>query len=739
MVAINNQQLSHLKYRKEMKTKILFSAALAVAALTGCSDDQLAVNGEGRLMLSAAINTEIRESRTTTEDELGGQCNIWISKDDQGVVRKYEGISSIPADGITLTTGHYTAEAWAGDSVSASFEDRWFKGRQEFDIVADQATPVTVQCKIANVVAAVKYDSSINDVLKDYVLTVKNKRGSLVFEGEDARDGYFMMPQNDTDLEWELSGTLISNGSTFTKTGVIKNVQPTTRYTINVKHSDSDIEIGGAFFSIVIDESMIESEHTVMIVAAPVIKLISGDISEVCYYEQGKVGRKSFFITATAALSKVELKSDIFKDYIPALGGDDFDLRSKYLGDDVIATLKEGGVTYDYEYDSDEDQSWIRVNLNEELLNQLPDGSYSVSVTAEDANERSASAVFNFVVSNATVTTDAVNEAEVWSDEVTLSATVLNTNDTGYGFYYRESPYTRAANDWTFVAAEISNGKMVAKLTNLKPNTTYEYYAATDSYQSQEVISFTTYPQSQEQLQNASFENWNTSSTPYLVYASGDDMFWDTGNHGSSKAGINLTTPCSDAQYVHSGTYSAKLASQKATVFGIGKFAAGNMFIGKYLKTDGTDGVLGWGRPFTSKPKALKVWVRYEQGSVIEASSSAPLKVGDPDQGQIYIALLDGTTTTAEGENWPIVIRTKSSNRNLFDSQASNVLGYGEYVFTTSTAGDGLIQIEIPINYYEGKTAKIANIAVVASASRYGDYFTGGNSTMYLDDFELVY
>ena len=43
----------------------------------------------------------------------------------------------------------------------------------------------------------------------------------------------------------------------------------------------------------------------------------------------------------------------------------------------------------------------------------------------------------------------------------------------------------------------------------------------------------------------------------------------------------NLTTPSTD--YVHSGTYSARLESKKVIV----KFAAGNLFAGKYLDTKG--------------------------------------------------------------------------------------------------------------------------------------------------------
>ena len=125
-------------------------------------------------------------------------------------------------------------------------------------------------------------------------------------------------------------------------------------------------------------------------------------------------------------------------------------------------------------------------------------------------------------------------------------------------------------------------------INGLKPGTTYEYQAICDGFTS--AISTTT-TEAGRQLENAGFENWSSSTKPQLVYADGGEMFWDSGNHGSKMAGVDLTTP--DSSIKHSGNYSAKLASQKASVLGLGKFAAGNIFVGKYIKTDGTDGILG--------------------------------------------------------------------------------------------------------------------------------------------------
>lgn len=200
----------------------------------------------------------------------------------------------------------------------------------------------------------------------------------------------------------------------------------------------------------------------------------------------------------------------------------------------------------------------------------------------------------------------------------------------------------------------------------------------------------------------------------------------------------NITEQATDLK--HSGNSSIKLSSQFVGVGGlIGKFAAGNVFIGKYLATDGTDGVLGWGRPFTARPTALRFWVKYTP-AVVDRTSSNPdnVKNGDMDKGIIYIALVDGTKTSYNNEAWPFVVKTKSSEQSLFKKDDEQVIAYGEHIFTEATAGEGLIEVTIPLDY-KRTDVRPSNIILVASASKMGDYFTGGPSVMYLDDMELIY
>ena len=115
---------------------------------------------------------------------------------------------------------------------------------------------------------------------------------------------------------------------------------------------------------------------------------------------------------------------------------------------------------------------------------------------------------------------------------------------------------------------------------------------------------------------------------------------------------------------------------------------------------------------------------------------------GDPDIGSIFIVLGNWPGETYGGETWPVIVRTNyktPGSAQLFDVNSEYIIGYGEKDFTSSTEGEEMIEFIIPVEY-RFTFRKPTAIIIVASSSKYGDYFSGGTgSTMWLDDFELVY
>ena len=100
---------------------------------------------------------------------------------------------------------------------------------------------------------------------------------------------------------------------------------------------------------------------------------------------------------------------------------------------------------------------------------------------------------------------------------------------------------------------------------------------------------------------------------------------------------------------------------------------------------------------------------------------------GEPDTASIYIALTDWEQQ--------FEIRTNPKNRQLFDPKDDAVIAYGalQYGYDVPEYTEFTIDLE-----YRSTSRVPRYIVIVASASKYGDFFTGGaTSTLWLDELQL--
>lgn len=728
-----------------MKQNIKSLGLLAVAAssmmLAGCSADDLfgPRDGEGTLSLTASIGNDVKVVSRADADQLradyGESLLLWITKPGEGPVRQYNGIDNVPTDPVTLHSGSYVAEAWAGDSVAASFDKKYFKGYTPFEITNGNSTAVEVKCNIANVVVSLSFDESVDAALKSWTVTVANGEESITYEGHDARKGYFMMPKkaDNEKLTLTLEGTT-PNGDAYSQTADIEAPKGGYEYKVNFSHTPGSFNDGGAFFTITVDETEIVVEDELVITLAPEIFGIDFDIAQEQAAATGEMGRKCVFISAVDRLSSLTIESANLQHY---LGGSTADVFS--LSESALARLAAAGINFMTYKNEAGEVNRVRVNFEADFTNNLVSGLHTFKFIAGDngdGTEKTSEATLSLRLSNAAV--ELQEATDVSYTTTTFVATIVKPDElTGnVGFNYRE----KGAADWTFVAGTNNGTTLTATVDNLKFGTPYEYCAVAGGYTSPAKELTTLTP---PQLPNASFEQTSTARDKALMFsADPNDFYWDSGNHGSQKMSKNVTEVTT--KYFHSGKQGLCLHSQFVG-FGsyAGQFAAGNIFVGKYLATEGMDGVLGWGRPFNCpiRPKALKVWARYEPVNITHDDTSALPSVskGDPDNGIVYIALVTDQTMSYNSESWPQIVKTSSSSRQLFNPSGSNVVAYGEHVFTSATTEPGLVEITIPLNDVNPNLT-VSNIIIVASASRYGDYFVGGNgSLLYLDDFELVY
>lgn len=713
-----------------------------------CKEDRDLAGEDGSLQLSVGMSDKINiASRTLSSEEqtqLEDECKIRIYS-EKALVRKYEGTDNVPAS-IPLMSGSYSVRVTAGDSVAASFEQRFFEGKKDFVIAKGESSEVEVACAIANTVVAFTWDESLQEVFKgDCQVTVTSATGELVYSSTNAdAKGYFNLPADNRKLTCKFTATKLNDGGTYELVKELTDVQAATLYNLTWKYASIEQgATGGALVALDVNEEPLSEMSTIITIKQrPVVLLKDADnkeydLAQPMYVETNTSAAYYLVISTSSPLKSAVLQNDKFTEFgLPVnsmdlmnLGGQDATIEA--AGISLIApqsAMLTGG-------------TW-KILFSADLVAKMTaqEGRIVTKLTAIDDNNKQREVTWNLVASNATVVTTEAIPYEIWASKATLHGKVTGTLAATPKFQYRVKS---SGASWTTVDADLAESTFSKEITGLTPGTIYEYQAMDGTQASSVTCEFTT--EAAFQPENAGFE-FISGSKPTLIYGDKQQMWWDTGNHGSSKAnGPDVTV--ADKTVKHSGNQSVLLSSKVAGVPGLfTKFAAGNLFVGDYLRTDGTDGVLGWGRPCYSRPTALRVWVRYEPGTVNQGSGKKITK-GETDKGIIYIAVGDWSGQEDKGQKWPFIVKTKDAS-SLFSAQkgtysGDGIIGYGEKTFDEAyNDGENLKELIINLDYdnFGGYQRKPTSIIIVASSSKFGDYFEGSDtSKMWLDDMELIY
>lgn len=744
-----------------IKYIILPGAVLgATALLQSCAmEAPFGEGGEGSLSINTEINGETKQTRAENNldnaeyvQSLRDKCVVFI-ENSRGVMRKYKGLSTIPAS-IKLSSGQYVCNAWTGDSVAASFDSKFYRGQQPFEIIENESTSVSMKCNIANVVVSVDAASVAGTGLQNPKITFTSSRGSLEFDETMFADnkGYFMIPSPQDTKNYTAENRTITvniegtteDGQAYSKESKIQNVERAHEYQIALSADKPSIDEGGALIQLIIKDIPI-IDDTVEIFPAPIVKGYGFDIAEQLVNTDRTFNDQKLYICEYKGTKSVQVGfSENFTDMA------DGDL----LNNTYVEQLSAKGITVERQNSKDAESGVdvyeIYVTFPAAFLNTLPSSSaqYTVAITATDSRNLVTAASLRIANSNDAiekiddVIADPAPDAEtapmaVLATKATLTGTLYNADAARYGFKYRKA----GESAWNVAVATGASGAprrtrankgsaYSVTLSGLEAGTTYEYKAFADDFESTNIQTFTT--ESKYIIPNASMEEWSTylNGNKNIVFPGlgSEPTVWDSGNEGAALASETISDKSSDMK--HSGSYSARLESKY--VFNL-KMAAGNVFLGDFVKIDGMDGVLSLGRPYNgSHPAKLRVWANYRPSSDMKGTGVSNYLPDGIDNGQIYVALTDE----------PIEIRTNKNNQKLFSTDDPHVLAYGQVTWTANFGPDGdLEQVEIPIEYFDrAYTTKATHLVVTCCASKFGDFYVGGKgSVLYLDDFELVY
>lgn len=350
-------------------------------------------------------------------------------------------------------------------------------------------------------------------------------------------------------------------------------------------------------------------------------------------------------------------------------------------------------------------------------------------------------------------------------------------------FKYRKSgeeQWIDTKENW-YASAEVNSpfnryeqGYVKAVIRGLEPNTKYEVQGwantQTESGLSEipsKIFEVTTAPL--YQIPNSQMEEWgkftnNQQLLPtgeagpcWYPFSSVQHMFWGTGNPGGTSLGekFNLTYPAyksdnpDNVPSDSTGNISAYMGSQN--VLNV-KFAAGNLFVGYYGETLGTNAKVYFGRQIDQniKPVALRFKVKYSRGGINyvnskPASSAAEYHIGSkqikivggqPDLAKVFLCLTDWKESHCV---------YSADETTFFDPRTAagvNGLGY----FDSDNNPEMVVEhtnewhtMTLPIEYVNPEIVPSC-LVLTFTCSGYGDYFTGSDASwMFVDDIELLY
>ena len=686
--------------RKIFNIAICALFALLSAACNKVDEPMLDMaENEGVLALNISMPQSSRN--TTALPDLPFELKIYryadAEKSTKELVRKYTALNEIP-EYVWLVKDNYMVQIKIGNRELATFTEKYYVGTSDFTIVPGEIANVTVTGNMVNIPVEVAYDATVDNYFGEFY-TYVCAADSFVLEDaqndevptlkyDDNSRGYFILPDNVSNICWYFYGK--AGEKVITKSGVIENAESLKLYTLQFKYSPD--APGSLFFSASVNKNPeICAPDRIPFSPDPTVKGV-GFSADVPYNYDGVT--RSYTVKALDRISVMNI----------AYGATTYNLL------DTSATYTGLAVTNvtDKEY---------TVAISEPFFESFSGGVHTVAFNVKDA---SGGIGYQECVYNIEGIMP-VRSYDLWWLTADFAAISFSSENLTVG-------YRVSGGKWTYLPVSTTSDNITYSATanDFRAEKNYEYALFANSTQVGKSLTVTT--AAGPQIPEAGFESWSTASDKARCPAANPNApFWDTGNHATAKlTGKQLTVDSDDVRSGATGRYSAHLASIKASVVGIGTFAAGNLFVGRFVGVSGTDGIVEFGREFnfSARPKKVRFWVKNNQGTINEGSHKS-----GTDLAKVYCCFSDRKYTV------------DTSNQNTFFNPAFSTEGImAVATWETTESNTEWTLIELDIDYKEGVTSKPTHLVMTFTCSGYGDYYTGStNSWMMVDDVEFVY
>jgi len=679
---------------------------LGLSLLFACEDDSNRPETAGYIELGVSKNVEV-VTRAVDVQSQSLAVDICVGANDS-VVKHFSDYNDMAGKRILLDVGTYKVKVSSDISATGKmvFEKPSFYGEKTgVTVKAGVTTPVSVECRLNCVKVTTEFTKPVQSKFSSCTAKISDGNGYLEYGMNETRAGYYQPGYLLVDLT-----VANQEGMEFKMSKLIEKTEERDHYHLIFDLVESGDNNSGMNFDISIETDPTNDEnHTVTIPLPetgykqdpPVIDVTGVDADGILSLDKGDPASMSVNITSEyIGLNTVSMlvTSALFEgEEIPSV----LDLMN--LSDAGKEKLEKVGFVPVVS----EDKSTCQLDFNT-LITNLPGGTHTFVIAARDALGHEAVRTITIQV-NLQVMTHPVVESEVWAHYATLRGYVKNASETNkgnYKFQYKES----LESTWQDVTGDVTvspgaSSNITQVVTHLKPGTEYEYRLVEGDSPVEGSETFTT--EEAEALKNGDFEGEDGP------WGSG---FWSSGNNTFTK---NLCI-----QYKDDSNTVALLKSTSA----VGKFAAGNAFTGSFnLSMSTFSGTVTLGKGFIARPSALKGRYKYIPKTVDKHAGK--IAKGSLDQCAIYIVLLTE----------PIALNTADEKTlDWKNHYADQVIACAELPASADMSTNGWVEFKLELEYL--KDMKPKYIGVMATSSKYGDYFQGAeDSELYIDDFELVY
>ncbi len=691
---------------------------LLLLCLFGCRKEEHTYNSS-RL---GGLSVEFLTDRSVHTKAAQPVYRLDVCKLDGSIVSSYPDCSAL-TERLLLPIGDYKLVAHHGKDTSAAFEMPYYRAEENVKIEAGVTKNISMVCTQANVKVTVQFSQAIQDNFPNYSLLVTNEIDTLNFDKGEQRAGYFQV--HGGVLKWDL---FLNNGQEefkVSKTIVDVKAQQHYKFNFDIK-VDGSAEDGAFVPGIKVDTTAKIVEHDYEIVLKdPTLKpsITRGDgLSMKDPIQVLDITRGANIQVTVASGAKIqELNIHHKSDVLAGLGFPKVVAMTR-LSQEEQAAINNAGVVWGNTPILDAQSVTFDFSA---LANnkQLTLGDYNLCIQVYDASMRLLEDTLRIrVIPDVDHAAHNVSRYEVWAKFATVSGQWFTTSrPMGIGLEYSSDKLV-----WTKVdnlSFDESNKTFSARLLNLTPGTTYYYRTYSNDFVSEDIKSFTT--EQETQVPYLNFDIWFKSGKSWYVGEDMNSKIWDSGNEGANTVSAkNPTAPDAETKVNVEGNQNSAYLETKV-VFGV--MAAGNLYTGDFIQAvvdlQNPGAQLDFGIPYTARPTTLTGYYKYQPVNINYAKTPYENLKGKLDSCYIYVALFDWTS--------PFHVNTQTGT--FVDMSKAIALGELKDSRTMNDFEKFTIDIK-----YRDRTKIPTYILIVATASKYGDYFTGGEgSKLWIDEFEL--